>query len=89
MMIWFLVLGMRTSKRIFCQANERGKVIHVFHQYSATACGMYKFGSTVEIFGDDIISCGLWPPCFPDLTPLEVKKVVYNNSPHSGPEHRG
>jgi hypothetical protein len=41
-----------------------------------------------EVFGDRIISCNLWPACWPDLTPCNLnlpgnlKNKIYRRSTH-------
>jgi hypothetical protein len=56
----------------FAELAEEEGLCSVFQQDSATAHTAHiSLEALLEVFGDHVISCGLWPPCSPDLTPCD------------------
>jgi hypothetical protein len=75
-------------RQFFTVLTEEGKLYGWFQQDSATAHIAHMSMQAMSIvFGDRIISSGIWPACSPDLNPCDfffggcLKDKVYNSNP--------
>jgi hypothetical protein len=56
----------------FTELTEEERLYGVFLLDSATAHMAYvSLEALQKVFGDHILSCGLWPPRSPDLVPCD------------------
>jgi hypothetical protein len=75
--------------------EKEERLYSVFQHNSATACTAYiSLEALHVVYSDCIISCGLWHPHSPDLTPCDfylwgcLKDQVYKTNPHTLEELR-
>jgi hypothetical protein len=73
----------------FTKLTEEERLYGVFQQDSATAYMAHMSLEALQVvFSGRVISCGLWPPCSPDLTPCDsylwgsLKDKVCKSNPH-------
>jgi hypothetical protein len=69
---------------------EEEKTYRYFMQDNATAhTANHSMNEINQVFGDRVVSRGLWPPQSPDLNPCDfylwgkLKDKVYVNNPHT------
>lgn len=75
----------------FFQELTKEEKLYGFFMQDSTMAHTADFSMAVleEVFGERLITCGLWPPRSPDLNPCDyylwgtLKDRVYVNSPHS------
>jgi hypothetical protein len=74
----------------FQELTEEERLYGWFQQDSATAHTAHHSKQVIrEVFGERVISDGLWPPRSPDLTPCDfylwgnLKERVYQTNPRS------
>jgi hypothetical protein len=79
----------------FAELTQEERLYGVFQQDSATAhMANISLEALQEVFGDCMISCGLWPPRSLNLTPCDfyfwgsLKDKVYKTNPHTLEELR-
>jgi hypothetical protein len=74
---------------VIAELTEEERLYGVFQQDSTAHMAHVSLEALREVFDYGVISRGLWPPRFPDLTPCDfylweiLKDKVYKTNPHT------